>query len=96
MQPVDHPTSQYALSVVEGDVIAGSLVRLACERHLMDLETGADRGLHFDCEAANMVLNFAKMVRHTTGPMAGKPFKLEPWQAFRHGSVFGWKETETG
>lgn len=96
MHPIDHPVSRYALSVVEGDVIAGTLVRLACERHLMDLETGADRGLYFDCKAASRILNFAPLVHHTTGHMAGKPFKLEPWQEFRHGSVFGWMKEKDG
>ncbi|PCJ75534.1 MAG: terminase [Rhodobacteraceae bacterium] len=96
MDPIDHPTSQYAVKVVEGDIVTGELVRLACERHLMDLETGADRGLYFDCQAASRVLNFSKMICHTTGSMAGKPLALEPWQEFRHGSVFGWKKEESG
>lgn len=96
MDPIDHPVSQYALGVLEGDIIAGELVRLACERHLLDLETGADRGLYFDCEAASMICNFANMLHHTQGPLAGKPLALEPWQVFRHGSIFGWKFEETG
>lgn len=72
MQPIDHPVSAYAISVVEGSVVAGDLVRMACERHLMDLETGADRGLYFDCAAADRVLNFAGLIQHTTGPKAGE------------------------
>lgn len=94
--PIDHEVSRYALDVVEGRVVAGTLVRLACERHLSDLETAEDRGWVFDCEAADMILNFASMLSHTTGPRAGEPLTLEPWQAFRHGSVFGWKSAETG
>jgi phage terminase large subunit-like protein len=96
MDPLDHPVSRYAIDVVEGREIAGTLVRLACERHLMDLETGTDRGLVFDCKAASRITNFAKLIQHTTGEMAGKPLELEPWQAFRHGSIFGWKHAETG
>lgn len=96
MEPIDHPVSRYARDVIEGNVIAGQLVRMACERHLMDLETGADRGLVFDCEAASMIVRFGNVLQHTAGPMAGKPLKLEPWQVFRHGSVFGWKHAETG
>ncbi|WP_276946675.1 terminase large subunit [Haematobacter massiliensis] len=91
MEPIDHPVSQYAVSVVEGREVAGELVRHACERHLLDLETGRERGLYFDCKAASRIINFGKLIQHTTGPMAGKPLTLEPWQAFRHGSVFGWK-----
>ncbi|MDE4192437.1 terminase large subunit [Phaeobacter gallaeciensis] len=96
MEPIDHPVSRYAIGVVEGDIVAGDLVRMACERHLMDLETGADRGLVFDCEAASRIIRWGGMLQHTTGPMAGRPLKLEPWQEFRHGSVFGWKHAETG
>ncbi|HBM58016.1 MAG TPA: terminase, partial [Citreicella sp.] len=96
MDPIDHPVSRYALDVIEGGRAAGPLVRLACERHLMDLETGADRGLVFDTRAADMVIRFAKLLRHTTGPMAGAELALQPWQVFRHGSIFGWKHAETG
>ncbi|WP_139792914.1 hypothetical protein, partial [Pseudophaeobacter leonis] len=53
MEPIDHPVSKYALGVLEGDIVAGDLVRMAYERHLMDLETGADRGLFFNCQAAS-------------------------------------------
>ncbi|WP_270920139.1 terminase large subunit, partial [Parasedimentitalea psychrophila] len=96
MEPIDHPVSRYATGVIEGDIVAGDLVRMACERHLMDLETGADRGLYFDCAAASRIIRWGGMLQHTTGPMAGMPLKLEPWQEFRHGSVFGWKRSETG
>ncbi|PYE80824.1 terminase large subunit [Pseudoroseicyclus aestuarii] len=96
MHPSDHPVSRYAAAVVEGDLVTGELVRLACERHLVDLETGHERGLVFDCEAASMIVRFAGMIQHTTGPMAGKPLTLQPWQVFRQGSVFGWKHEETG
>ncbi|WP_420415914.1 terminase large subunit [Marinovum algicola] len=96
MDPIDHPVSRYATDVIEGKVVSGELVRLACERHLLDLETGADRGLVFDCKAASGILNFAGLIQHTTGEMAGTPLHLEPWQQFRHGSVFGWKHVETG
>src|SRR5690606_15127559 len=34
------PVTQYARDVVDGKVVAGRLVRLACERHLRDLERG--------------------------------------------------------
>jgi len=43
-----HPTTRYARQVVDGETRAGTLVHLACTRHLADLETGAERGLRFD------------------------------------------------
>lgn len=96
MEPADHPVSRYAFDVIEGKIIAGDLVRMACERHIMDLETGRDRGLVFDCQAASMICRFASMLQHTAGPLAGQPLTLQPWQVFRHGSVFGWKYEDTG
>lgn len=96
MKAIDHPVSRYAVDVTEGRIVAGELVKLACARHLTDLETGVDRGLFFDGQAASRPVNFAKMIQHTTGLLAGQPLALEPWQVFRHGSVFGWKRTETG
>lgn len=94
MDPIDHPVSRYAIDVVEGRIVAGQLVRLACARHLRDLETGRDRGLWFDTQAASMVTRFGRMLTHTAGPMAGKPLELQPWQKFRIGSVFGWKRDD--
>lgn len=96
MEPIDHPVSRYARDVIEGRVIAGDLVRMACERHLLDLDTGRDRGLVFDCAAASRVVKFGQFLQHTAGPLAGQPLTLEPWQVFRHGSVFGWKYEDTG
>lgn len=94
MEAIDHPVSRYATDVLERRIIAGELVRKACERHLADLETAADRGLRFDCDAADKIVRFARLLKHTTGPLAGKPLELQPWQVFRQGSVFGWKRED--
>lgn len=96
MDPIDHPVSRYATDVLEGKIVTGELVRLACERHLLDLETAGERGWYFDCQAASRVINFAGLLCHTTGELAGEPLELQPWQVFRHGSVFGWRHLVTG
>lgn len=93
-EPIDHPVSRYAIDVVEGREVAGELVTLACERHLRDLETGADRGFWFDTKAADAIVKFARLLQHTEGRYAGQPFELQPWQVFRQGSVFGWKRED--
>ena len=36
---------KYAKKVINGDILACKWVKLACERHLYDLETAEDRGL---------------------------------------------------
>lgn len=98
-------TTQYAKKVVAGKILAGRLVRLACQRHLRDLQEGAKRGLTFDKAAASRVFEFFEELRlpdaleigqvaqadGAQSCMAGKPFHLEPSQAFIVGSLFGWK-----
>lgn len=82
----------YAEDVVCGRVVTGRLVKLAAERHLRDLETGHERGLWFDEDAAESVFEFfEQFLRLAEGEHEGQPFILQPWQKFVIGSVFGWK-----
>ena len=94
----DDPVTQYARDVLDGKVVAGQLVRLACERHLRDLETGEKRGLFFDAQAACHAIEFFRFLRHSKGEWAGTVVELQPWQQFRIGAVFGWmrEDPETG
>ena len=92
------PVTQYARDVLDGKIVAGQLARLACERHLRDLETGEERGLFFDAQAACHAIKFFRFLRHSKGEWAGAVVELQPWQQFRVGSVFGWmrEDPETG
>lgn len=92
------PITQYARDVVNGTIVTGRLVRLACERHLRDLEHGHNRGLFFDLDAALHAIDFFSYLRHSKGEWARSVVELEPWQKFRIGSVFGWmrEDTDTG
>lgn len=89
-----HPAEQYCRSVVDGQVVAGQLVRRACERHLHDLAHGPERGLRFDAAAAEHVLRFFGFLRHSKGEWAGKPFVLELWQQFALWCQFGWRRED--
>lgn len=80
----------YAEAVQAGEIIAGRLVRLACERHLGDLATGSARRLRFDEGAAQRAIDFFSYLRHSKGEWAGREFVLGPWQQFIIGSLFGW------
>jgi len=59
-----HPAEQYARDVIGGQIVACKWVRLACERHVHDLEHGHERGLYFDAPAAERVIRFVEMLRH--------------------------------
>ncbi len=87
-------TTAYARDVVSGKIIAGENVRLACQRHLDDLKSGAKRGLRWDAEAAQDAIEFfPAMLTITEGAKEGEPFTLLPWHVFVVGSVFGWKDS---
>lgn len=67
-------------------------MRNACRRHLDDLQNGADRDLVWDIAAADRIFNYFEIVlKLSEGQFDGKPFLLEPAQAFILGSLFGWK-----
>jgi phage terminase large subunit-like protein len=70
--------------------VANRYVRLACQRHLDDLEHGAERGLRYDAAKAARAVAFFGFLRLAEGPFDGRPFALSPWQAFIVGSLFGW------
>jgi phage terminase large subunit-like protein len=92
---VRDPVAAYAEAVVAGTIIAGPHVRNACRRHLDDLKHGAARGLVWDAKAAVRAIGFCKDVLHLAGgQFEGTPFVLQPSQAFRMGSLFGWKRID--
>lgn len=92
--PPQSPVTVYAAAVVAGKILAGPWVRLACARHLRDLEHGGERGLYWDEAAAQRVFAFFGHLRLFEGLHAGEPFELQPWQQFIIGELFGWKQAD--
>ncbi len=89
----DDPVTAWAQDVVAGEIVAGPYVRAAAARHLRDLVEGPKRGLKWDLAAAKRAINFfPEVLRLNGGQFEGKPFHLHPSQAFRIGSLFGWKK----
>ena len=85
----------YAEAVVAGEIVAGPHVRNACRRHLKDLIEGGERGLRYDeAEAAKAIRFFETKLRLNGGQFEGLPFNLHPSQAFKIGSIFGWKRAD--
>jgi phage terminase large subunit-like protein len=52
------PAKKYANSVLNGDIVACKWVKLACQRHLDDLEHGHKRGLVWRPDKAARVVRF--------------------------------------
>lgn len=91
-----NPVDAYAIDVLEEKVVAGPHVRNACRRHMDDMERGHERGLVWDQAAADRVLNyFPDVLRLNGGQFEGRKFHLHASQAFKVGSIFGWKRTES-
>lgn len=100
----------YARDVVAGKIISCKWHRLACARHLKDLERAQNGAMPYvwnpelldmDGKAyrpAERVCKFAQLMPHIKGDWAarGQLIQLQPWQVFILASVFGWVHTETG
>ncbi|MCC5855129.1 MAG: terminase large subunit [Idiomarina sp.] len=91
---------KYARDVVAGRIPACKYVRLACERHLNDLEESKKKSFkyRFDKDKAERVCRFIEKLPHTKGKWAQLKQKLElgPWQQFIIVVVFGWVKKRGG
>lgn len=87
--------AQYGRDVTTGRIKTGKLVRLAIDRHSLDLKKAANRGLFFCEDSARRALTMFSFLRHSKGEWAGEPIDLEPWQAWIIACVFGWKYQDT-
>jgi phage terminase large subunit-like protein len=85
---------RYATDVVDGTIPASKYIILACKRHLDDLETANERGLWFDEDAAQRVVDFAKFCKPSIGEWANRPIELLEWQVFVLSCIFGWKRAD--
>ena len=89
--------TKYANDVLEGKIIAGRYVKLACERHLNDLGRQATEEFQyiFDVDEANRIIDFAENLVLDEGEEI-TPLFLYPFQKFILGSLMGWKHKTTG
>jgi len=67
---------------------------MACERHFRDIAQSKRKGFVWRPDIAAYSIRFAEFCRHSKGEWAGQRIKLEPWQKFVRGSVFGWIKTD--
>ena len=77
---------KYARSVLNGEVVAGNLIKLACTRFLNDLER---KDLVFDFEKADYVKRFISLFHHFTGKFSKVKFELLPWQKMLVENLYG-------
>lgn len=89
--------TDYCYKVLNNKIIAGNSVRLACQRHLRDLERSKTEEFEytFDLERVDHILNFSQTLTFRKGKI-DKPLELYPFQAFLLGSLYGWVHKDTG
>lgn len=94
MQQIDR-TTKYALDVLAGRVTAGELVKLACQRHIEDIEKSklAPYRYHFDVEQAERIIDFAETLTIAEGEEETE-VECYPFQCFILGSLNGWRTKE--
>lgn len=87
----------HAENVAAGKVQSGELHRLACLRHLRDLERQgtADFPFVWVPEKSDRIIRFAEKLRISEG-FEEKPVKLFDTQDFDFGCRMGWIRTDTG
>jgi len=95
-----HPVTMFAKQVTRGrlhDQCCPYEIK-ACQRHLDDLERIGDPDFPyvFDVTRADRILRWFSFCIQSRGPEAGEPIKLQDWQIFDLGSVYGWVHKETG
>lgn len=94
VEQIEAIVAQYVDDVLSGEIITGRLVRLAVERHVRDINEGADRGLWFDPDAGARPIQWFDFCHHSKGKWANTPITLEPWQMFVLWCVFGWRRED--
>jgi phage terminase large subunit-like protein len=86
---------KYIEDVLNDLVLVSKVTKLTYHRHRNDLLNAAERGWYFDKQAAERVMKFFSLLKHTKGrKFANKPFILEPWECAACYIIFGWKKAE--
>jgi phage terminase large subunit-like protein len=96
---------RYVDQVLDGTVPACEEVRLACERHLKDLQRAKSDAFpyRFDQKKAERVVRMVEKLPHVKGEWARadreagkKLLVLEDWECFIYCMIFGWVEKKSG
>lgn len=80
---------------MSGEQLASKWTRLACKRHLDDLERD-DWRWKYDEAKAEKVCRFIELMPHEKGAKQDQPLLLEDWQVWIVCSIFGWVDCNTG
>jgi phage terminase large subunit-like protein len=87
--------TKYCFDALEGRIVAGYMIKLACFRHLRDLQRQGndDFPYSYDTDEAARLLRFARICPNVD---TGEPTQLMPWQKFILCMLFGWRNANGG
>ena len=83
----------YAQQVVDGEIVTGRYIKLACERFLSWFER---EDMEFRNQNVDRIINVIEKMKHFSGKSAGKNFILEPWEKWIIANIYGWYYKDTG
>lgn len=81
----------YVEDVLNGKIVVGELIKLACQRFKDDLQR---EDIYFNESVVDKAINFIGTLKHFMGKSSGKHFKLENWQQFIIANIVGWYWTD--
>lgn len=77
----------YVEDVLNGKIVVGELIKLACQRFKDDLQR---QDIYFNESVVDKAINFIGTLKHFMGKSSGKHFQLENWQQFIIANIVGW------
>lgn len=86
---------KYCLDVLSGKLIAGNLIKMACQRHIRDLShIGEEKFPYsYSVEKARGMINFAELIPDVS---TGEEIQLAQFQKFILSELDGWTSNITG
>lgn len=87
----------YARDVAKGKILACEALKKAVARFQADLAAAKAGGpWAFDETEADRIIDFMECLEQFEEPFAGQLIKLESWECFFLGQLYGWRSRETG
>ncbi|MCV2520661.1 terminase large subunit, partial [Melissococcus plutonius] len=86
------PGTAYCFAILNKKQIAGYMIKMACLRHLRDLQHSLDDEsfkYNYNLKAVQSILSFAAICPNVD---TQEPTKLMPWQEFILCQMFGWRD----
>lgn len=89
---------RYAEECINGKIVSCQKHKWACRRFLGDLERIGTEGFPYvwNEKAAQGIVEWFSLLRHSKGVLAGQSIHLTAWQKFRWCQIYGWVHKDTG